>query len=361
MRQCMDENKTREELRAIIREGWSIALHHDDFLDTDNFYVVGGDSLRFAELHGHVSTVLNKEIPMLELQECVTVEEMMAYLGSVQLPSQDYTFLRALVQRNHSESLIFLHNPYGTSISYAQLAHQIKTNKNIYGIDFNIAGSTWQFPLDQNVILNDYVNEIKQLQPKGPYYLAGDSLGGRLALDVAHILREQGESIGYVFLLDSILNERKDRKTNKFVERFKRYQGFLKNYLNDLKGLSFHEMLKLTQERFSFFLRYRSLRKEKFKSVRNQLDQKINQQIRQFEPGEMMFLSRRVFKRSIQDYYDFACVFLHATRSENLSSYHFIKERVKSIELVSIDCLHGEFISRSSPETARVFEAYLNA
>lgn len=47
-----------------------------------------------------------------------------------------------------------------------------------------------------------YVREIQQVQPHGPYSLAGHSLGAWIALEMAEILRSRGEDVEHVILLD---------------------------------------------------------------------------------------------------------------------------------------------------------------
>ena len=48
-----------------------------------------------------------------------------------------------------------------------------------------------------------YVDEVTRKQPEGPYVLAGYCMGGKVALEMAHVLRERGHFIAMVALLDS--------------------------------------------------------------------------------------------------------------------------------------------------------------
>ena len=49
----------------------------------------------------------------------------------------------------------------------------------------------------------DYVERIRTIQPMGPYYLVGWSLGGALAMEVAHQLEQAGRNVAFLGLLDS--------------------------------------------------------------------------------------------------------------------------------------------------------------
>jgi len=48
-----------------------------------------------------------------------------------------------------------------------------------------------------------YVNEIRSVQPRGPYYLGGRSSGGVVAFEMALQLRRQGDEVALVALFDT--------------------------------------------------------------------------------------------------------------------------------------------------------------
>jgi len=50
-----------------------------------------------------------------------------------------------------------------------------------------------------------YLEDVGAIQPSGPYHLVGASFGGRLALEMAHRLRAQGEEVALVAVLDTYL------------------------------------------------------------------------------------------------------------------------------------------------------------
>jgi thioesterase domain-containing protein len=49
-----------------------------------------------------------------------------------------------------------------------------------------------------------YIEEMRRQQPQGPYRLGGWSLGGVVAFDMARQLREQGEQVALLVILDSV-------------------------------------------------------------------------------------------------------------------------------------------------------------
>ena len=45
---------------------------------------------------------------------------------------------------------------------------------------------------------------MKAIQPKGPYFIGGWSLGGSIAYEMAQQLKDQGDTVSSVYLLDTI-------------------------------------------------------------------------------------------------------------------------------------------------------------
>jgi thioesterase domain-containing protein len=48
-----------------------------------------------------------------------------------------------------------------------------------------------------------YVNEIREFQPQGPYYLGGSSFGGLVAYEIGQRLRDAGQEVGLLVLFDT--------------------------------------------------------------------------------------------------------------------------------------------------------------
>ncbi|EWM19527.1 LOW QUALITY PROTEIN: non-ribosomal peptide synthetase, partial [Kutzneria sp. 744] len=63
-------------------------------------------------------------------------------------------------------------------------------------------------PLDEvPALAARYVDEIKAIQPHGPYLIGGHSFGGLVAYEVACVLRKHGDEVAQVILIDTYLAE----------------------------------------------------------------------------------------------------------------------------------------------------------
>jgi aspartate racemase len=72
----------------------------------------------------------------------------------------------------------------------------------VYGLSTHIAGEPFECA-EVEVLAAHYIKQIEALQPNGPYLLAGVSLGGLIALEVAQQLVAQGQKVALLALLDT--------------------------------------------------------------------------------------------------------------------------------------------------------------
>ncbi len=104
--------------------------------------------------------------------------------------------------------MFLAHGLGGTSMDFYQLVKYIQTDRSIYGLQAKGADGVDE-PFDRIEDLAQFhLDAIKELQPHGPYFLVGFSLGGLVTLEIAQRLKEQGEEIALLALLESYPHSR---------------------------------------------------------------------------------------------------------------------------------------------------------
>ncbi|RFU47500.1 alpha/beta fold hydrolase [Paraburkholderia sp. DHOC27] len=88
------------------------------------------------------------------------------------------------------------------------LIHAMRSPRPVFGIEARGLDGQ-QPPLDRiEAIATDYLQQIRSIQPRGPYAVAGYSLGGLVALEIAQQLRHGGEQMEWLCLLDCYAHDR---------------------------------------------------------------------------------------------------------------------------------------------------------
>ena len=115
-----------------------------------------------------------------------------------------------------------------------------------------------------------YLKEIRQIQPKGPYYLGGRSFGGTVAYEMARQLIEQGEKIALLAIFDSYpkgwLKLCSEEDARNFKKQF--LQLRIKRHLENWKKLGLIE-------KANYFLTKANYKKRKYQSLLWQFTQKF--------------------------------------------------------------------------------------
>lgn len=98
--------------------------------------------------------------------------------------------------------LFLVHPSGGNTFCYTKLAHYLDSDQPVYGIQAKglIQGQDPYEAVED--MATYYVDELRRVQPKGPYNLGGWSGGAIVAFEMAQQLRAQGQIVKTLVLLD---------------------------------------------------------------------------------------------------------------------------------------------------------------
>jgi nonribosomal peptide synthetase DhbF len=99
--------------------------------------------------------------------------------------------------------LFCIHPASGLSWCYARLMQYIGADYPIYGLQARHLTEPELFPQSIEEIAADYLGQIRNIQPAGPYYLIGWSFGGLVAHAIASLLQQQSDNVALLALLDA--------------------------------------------------------------------------------------------------------------------------------------------------------------
>ncbi|MGE3935918.1 MAG: amino acid adenylation domain-containing protein, partial [Rhodospirillaceae bacterium] len=194
----------RDAEEAAIAAVWRDVLGRDDIGIDDSFFDLGGHSLLAARLFARLDAALGRALPMSILFESPTIEALaQAYRRAAAAPEAGA--LRALVpiQPKGSRGPVFaVPGLGGNVIGFAEVARILGDEQPFYGLQsIGLDGS--ERPLESiEAIAARFVEEIRVVQPHGPYRLLGACLGAAVTLEMAHQLVAAGERIAFLGFLD---------------------------------------------------------------------------------------------------------------------------------------------------------------
>jgi thioesterase domain-containing protein len=204
-------------MEGRIAELWRRMLGAESIGRHDDFFDLGGSSLLAVRLLAQLRDALDVDLDPHVLVEAPTVAELAARLTAVgaeaggDAPAPAEASRPLLVEmRPGDPSLppLFLVHPAGGHVyRFRDLARALA--------DAGFSGPVLAFrapgldegeepPESIEEMAARYLEEARALQPAGaPYHLAGSSMGGMVAFEMAHRLRDEGGEVGLVALLDT--------------------------------------------------------------------------------------------------------------------------------------------------------------
>ncbi|MEZ5766856.1 MAG: SDR family NAD(P)-dependent oxidoreductase [Paracoccaceae bacterium] len=201
---------------------WAELLGVDKIGAEDSFFDLGGHSLIAVRLFAQIRKTWSVDFPISVLFEAPTIRKVAALIaargvsdeagaeggaGKAEAPRAERRFTH-LVPMHSGEGgprtpFFLVAGMFGNVLNLRHLAHLIGTDRPFYGLQARgLYGD--EAPHDSiEEAARDYIAEMRQVQPHGPYMLGGFSGGGITAYEIARQLEGAGEEIASLILLDT--------------------------------------------------------------------------------------------------------------------------------------------------------------
>ncbi|NKY51795.1 amino acid adenylation domain-containing protein [Nocardia vermiculata] len=176
----------------------------------DNFYALGGNSLRSIQVISELKKELDLDIPVAWMLAAPSPADLAARIESGTPPidtdtgnTTGFDVLLPIRTAGDKPPLFCIHPASGLSWCYRPFDQYLAQDRPIYGLQAPQIGGEVPGPRTFTDIARRYFQEIRTVQAHGPYHLLGWSLGGQLAHAVAAEIRAAGEQVALLAILDA--------------------------------------------------------------------------------------------------------------------------------------------------------------
>jgi len=167
----------------------------------DDYFELGGESLTAVTLFTELEHVFGPMPPLSTLLDCPTIRKLAGRLEQLgaRLPE---SIVLTVQGKGRRLALFHLHAALGNVLFVRRLLPFLDAKQPLYAIPARglQAGETPHRRFA--AMASDYCAEIRRLQPKGPYLLAGHCVGGLIAYAMAQHFVGQGEPVAGVVMID---------------------------------------------------------------------------------------------------------------------------------------------------------------
>jgi len=194
--------RPKNDLEIQLRDIWELVLGVTPIGTTDSFFDLGGHSLLAAQVLTHVEQISGIRLSLATLLTAPTIGQLAEVLHQ-HSDARPWPCLVPVQPLEGTTHLFCVHGIFGNVMNFVELARALGPGYSVYGLQAQ--GLDGKLPPLERVeaMATRYVEEIKRVQPHGPYYLAGYSFGGNIAFEMAQQLTQAGGEVAQVILLDT--------------------------------------------------------------------------------------------------------------------------------------------------------------
>ena len=177
-----------------LLELWRSMLGVEEITADTNVFSLGVSSLSILRLVTRMNSLYSMGFGLASLISAPTIK-MVADLVRRRYAPNTVTSLVPIQPVGTKRPLFIVHGAGGNVVNFYGLTTRIGADQPVYGVQAQALELNQPALLHLEDMAAHYLEEMRRVQPKGPYHLLGYSFGGVMVLEMAHQLLAAGEKI----------------------------------------------------------------------------------------------------------------------------------------------------------------------
>ncbi|HVS80635.1 MAG TPA: amino acid adenylation domain-containing protein [Pyrinomonadaceae bacterium] len=191
-----------DELELKLKRIWERVLGIDSIGVNDNFFELGGHSLLAVRLFAQIEESFSRNLPLATLFQAPTVKQLARVLREEGWPAPWSSLV--MIQGGDKRPPFFcVHAAGGNVLEYRDLARLLGPDQPFYGLQAKGLDGKQEPHTTIKEMAAHYIEEMRDVQPEGPYLIGGRSSGGTITFEMACQLAAEGQQVALLALLDT--------------------------------------------------------------------------------------------------------------------------------------------------------------
>lgn len=191
----------RDRIEKALAVIWESVLNVSPIGRRDDFFDLGGTSLQSMTILTRIEDQFNIVLSPSILSQHSTIASLAEIVTNHAVARSPHSLI-LLRPSATGRPLFLLHTGAGYVAMYGQLARHL-SGRPVYAVQARgLQGESWPL-MSVPAMARRYIREITEVDPTGPYLLAGTCMGGLIAFEMARQLAVQGRPVALVALLES--------------------------------------------------------------------------------------------------------------------------------------------------------------
>jgi len=185
---------------------WSEVLSVEIITPTDDFFQLGGHSLLAVKVMARLEKITGKRLTIATLFENSTIEKLARVLSldtKVISNANDWNVLVPMKANGNKMPLFFVHGADLNVILFKSVSTYLDADQPVFGLQALGINHETNIPLSIEQMASKYIEDMLQAQPESKYAIAGYSLGGFIAFEIAKQLQEMGKEVAFLGIIDT--------------------------------------------------------------------------------------------------------------------------------------------------------------
>jgi thioesterase domain-containing protein/acyl carrier protein len=192
----------RDVLEQQLVKVWENVLRVHPVGMNDNFFDLGGHSLVAVRLFSEIRKQTGRHLPLATLFQAPTVKQLAEILRKDGW-TPHWSSLAPIQPGGAKQPFYCVHGGGGNILLFRDLANRLGSEYPFFGLQSQGLDGKGNYLTTVEEMAAQYLKEIREFQPRGPYFLGGFCMGGAVAYHMAQMLLEQGEQTPLLVLFDT--------------------------------------------------------------------------------------------------------------------------------------------------------------
>ena len=189
----------RDRVEVQLTALWQQVLEVSKIGIHDNFFDLGGHSLKAAHLFFLLEQVYGRRLPLATLFQAPSIAELASVLSHEHW-TPPWQSLVAIQPSGNATPVFMVPGVGGNVLVFGQLAKLLGPNQPTYGLQARgLDGKETPFTSVPEMA-SHYIGEIRRVRPNGPYIVLGSCTGGLIAYEMAQQLLGRGQAVTLIVM-----------------------------------------------------------------------------------------------------------------------------------------------------------------
>ena len=197
---------------------WESLLNLQPIGVTEDFFDLGGTSITAIRLFTEIEKQFKKKLQPISLLNHRTVEALAKFIAEENGEAK-FSSLVPLRASGSKPPIFCLHAGGGHVFYYKDLANHLGADQPVYALQRLGLDDLTQAAQNIVTMASHYLEEIRKVQPKGPYSLLAYCFSTSICWEMARQLKESGDSVSLMAMIDSPPFIYDNRSTKERIKR----------------------------------------------------------------------------------------------------------------------------------------------